>query len=182
VPRLGGAPPGSPYDALAPALLALAEHIVDSKTGEFDPSTFRDRYEEALLKLAFDKVWASASLRGRQLGVVYPLRILLFDEIQLASATHQSAHVFAPNIARACLKSGDYPFFISFGEIEPRLETSFQKQLHAEPEHLRHLLDVVSDLQELLGLPGSELLDVPQTLDRAQKVNFPVREFAQWER
>src|SRR5258708_33056976 len=123
-----------------------------------------------------------ASLRGRQLGVVYPLRILLFDKIQLASATHQSAHVFAPNIARARLKSGDYPFFINFGEIEPRLETSFQKQLHAEPEHLRHLLDVVSDLQELLGLPGSELLDVPQTLDRAQKVNFPVREFAQWQR
>ena len=33
----------------APELLRLAEHILDSKLGAFDPSTFRDRYEEALM-------------------------------------------------------------------------------------------------------------------------------------
>jgi len=31
----------------APELLRLAEHILDSKLQAFDPSAFRDRYEEA---------------------------------------------------------------------------------------------------------------------------------------
>jgi DNA end-binding protein Ku len=38
-----------PELTLAPEMLALAEHIIDSKAGDFDPLTFRDRYEEALL-------------------------------------------------------------------------------------------------------------------------------------
>ena len=46
--------------ALAPDMLTLAEHIVDSQTGEFDPLTFRDRYEEALL----------AHLKAKQAGAV----------------------------------------------------------------------------------------------------------------
>jgi DNA end-binding protein Ku len=46
--------------ALAPDMVTLAEHIVDSKTGEFDPLTFRDRYEEALL----------AHLKAKQAGAV----------------------------------------------------------------------------------------------------------------
>jgi DNA end-binding protein Ku len=33
----------------APELLRLAEHILDSKLHAFDPSAFRDRYEEALM-------------------------------------------------------------------------------------------------------------------------------------
>jgi DNA end-binding protein Ku len=45
---------------IAPDMLALAEHIVDAKAGEFDPSTFRDRYEEALL----------AHLKAKQAGAV----------------------------------------------------------------------------------------------------------------
>ena len=32
-------------------MLALASHIVDTKRGEFDPSTFEDRYEDALKEL-----------------------------------------------------------------------------------------------------------------------------------
>jgi DNA end-binding protein Ku len=34
---------------IAPDLLTLARHIVDSKAADFDPAGFRDRYEEALL-------------------------------------------------------------------------------------------------------------------------------------
>jgi DNA end-binding protein Ku len=49
-----------PELTIAPDMLALAEHIVDAKTGEFDPSTFRDRYEEALL----------AHLKAKQAGAV----------------------------------------------------------------------------------------------------------------
>jgi len=43
----------------APELLRLAEHILDSKLTAFDPSTFRDRYEEAL----------TAHLKAKQAGM-----------------------------------------------------------------------------------------------------------------
>jgi DNA end-binding protein Ku len=49
-----------PNLAITPDMLTLAEHILDSKAGEFDPSTFRDRYEEALL----------AHLKAKQAGAV----------------------------------------------------------------------------------------------------------------
>jgi DNA end-binding protein Ku len=45
---------------IAPDMLTLAEHILDSKAGEFDPTIFRDRYEEALL----------AHLKAKQAGAV----------------------------------------------------------------------------------------------------------------
>ena len=45
---------------IAPDMLTLAEHILDSKAAEFDPATFRDRYEEALL----------AHLKAKQAGAV----------------------------------------------------------------------------------------------------------------
>ena len=41
-------------------MLTLAEHIVDRKAADFDPLTFRDRYEEALL----------AHLKAKQAGAV----------------------------------------------------------------------------------------------------------------
>jgi DNA end-binding protein Ku len=49
-----------PDVAIAPDMLRLAEHILDSKTGAFDPATFRDRYEEVLL----------AHLKAKQAGAV----------------------------------------------------------------------------------------------------------------
>jgi DNA end-binding protein Ku len=45
---------------IAPDMLTLAGHIVDSKVTDFDPLTFRDRYEEALL----------AHLKAKQAGTV----------------------------------------------------------------------------------------------------------------
>src|SRR6516165_4487215 len=42
----------------SPDMLTLAEQILHSKAGEFDPATFRDRYEEALL----------AHLKAKQAG------------------------------------------------------------------------------------------------------------------
>jgi DNA end-binding protein Ku len=45
---------------IAPDLLTLASHIVDSKAADFDLARFRDRYEEALL----------AHLKGKQYGTV----------------------------------------------------------------------------------------------------------------
>jgi DNA end-binding protein Ku len=49
-----------PELTIAPDMLTLAEHIFDRKAGEFDPATFRDRYEEALL----------AHLKAKQAGLV----------------------------------------------------------------------------------------------------------------
>jgi DNA end-binding protein Ku len=48
-----------PELTIAPDMLTLAEHILDRKAGEFNPATFRDRYEEALL----------AHLKAKQAGV-----------------------------------------------------------------------------------------------------------------
>jgi DNA end-binding protein Ku len=45
-------------------MLTLAEHILDSKAAQFDPATFRDRYEEALL----------AHLKAKQAGAVQECR------------------------------------------------------------------------------------------------------------
>jgi DNA end-binding protein Ku len=45
-------------------MLTLAEHILDSKAAEFDPATFRDRHEEALL----------AHLKAKQAGAVQERR------------------------------------------------------------------------------------------------------------
>jgi DNA end-binding protein Ku len=47
-----------PELTIAPDMLTLAGHILDRKAGEFNPTIFRDRYEEALL----------AHLRAKQAG------------------------------------------------------------------------------------------------------------------
>jgi DNA end-binding protein Ku len=49
---------------IAQDMLTLAEHILDTKAAEFDPATFRDRYEEALL----------AHLKAKQAGAVQERR------------------------------------------------------------------------------------------------------------
>ncbi len=49
-----------PELTLAPDMLTLAEHILAGKAGDFEPASFRDRYEEALL----------AHLKARQAGAV----------------------------------------------------------------------------------------------------------------
>jgi DNA end-binding protein Ku len=47
-----------PDIAIPPEMLKLAEHILDSKAADFDPSQFKDRYEEAMV----------AMLRSKQAG------------------------------------------------------------------------------------------------------------------
>ena len=49
-----------PELTLAPDMRKLAEHILDGKAADFDPASFRDRYEEALL----------AHLKSKQAGAV----------------------------------------------------------------------------------------------------------------
>ena len=42
---------GIPDMTIAPDMRQLAEHILDSKAAAFDPATFRDRYEEAVVQM-----------------------------------------------------------------------------------------------------------------------------------
>jgi DNA end-binding protein Ku len=51
-----------PELVISPEMLKLAEHILDSKTADFDPSQFKDRYEEAVVTM----------LRSKQAGAPTP--------------------------------------------------------------------------------------------------------------
>ena len=48
-----------PDITVAPDMLKLAEHILQSKEGDFDPSEFVDHYEQAVVKM----------LRKKQAGI-----------------------------------------------------------------------------------------------------------------
>ena len=52
---------------IAPDMRKLAEHLLDSKAGDFEPTAFRDRYEEALLAhLKAATVWGRRARFRRQ--------------------------------------------------------------------------------------------------------------------
>jgi DNA end-binding protein Ku len=63
-----------PEITLAPDLLTLAGHIVDSKAADFDPVSFRDRYEEALL--AHLKAKQAGAVQERKPTVAAPHRVI----------------------------------------------------------------------------------------------------------
>jgi DNA end-binding protein Ku len=71
-----------PDVAIAPDMLTLAEHILDSKTGEFDPATFRDRYEEALL----------VHLKAKQAGSVQERRKIESVSAQFELVLRRNPH------------------------------------------------------------------------------------------
>jgi non-homologous end joining protein Ku len=62
---------------IAPDMLTLAEHILDSKASEFEPASFRDRYEEALL----------AHLKAKQAGAVPERRKTFAPPFSAANTT-----------------------------------------------------------------------------------------------
>jgi non-homologous end joining protein Ku len=59
---------------IAPDMLTLAGHIVDSKAADFDPVSFRDRYEEALL--AHLKAKQAGAVQQRKPTVATPHRVI----------------------------------------------------------------------------------------------------------
>jgi DNA end-binding protein Ku len=63
-----------PELTLAPDMLTLAGHLVDSKATDFDPLTFRDRYEEALL--AHLKAKQAGTAQERKPTVAAPRRVI----------------------------------------------------------------------------------------------------------
>src|SRR6267154_1608566 len=77
-----------PELALAPDLLQLAKHIVDSKVKTFDPLAFRDRYEEALLTHL--KAKAAGAVREKTPAFSAPRRIInLMDALRRSIAQHK---------------------------------------------------------------------------------------------
>ena len=83
-----------PELALAPDLLQLAKHIVDSKVGSFDPVAFRDRYEEALL--AHLKAKEAGAVREEKPVFGMPRRIInLMDALRRSIA--QDKRSIAPD-------------------------------------------------------------------------------------
>jgi DNA end-binding protein Ku len=74
-----------PELALAPDLVELAERILDSKTGSFNPITFRDRYEEALLTHL--KAKAAGAVREERPTFAAPHRVInLMDALRRSIA------------------------------------------------------------------------------------------------
>jgi DNA end-binding protein Ku len=69
--------------AVAPDMLTLAGHILDSKAGDFEPASFRDRYEEALL--AHLKAKQAGHVREQKPALAAPRRV-----INLMAALRQS--------------------------------------------------------------------------------------------
>ena len=63
-----------PELALAPDMLTLAAQILESKVAEFDPKTFRDRYEEALL--GHLKAKAAGVVQDRKQTFATPRRVI----------------------------------------------------------------------------------------------------------
>lgn len=66
-----------------PEMLKLAEHILATKAGSFDPKAFEDRYEQALGEVV------KAKLEGRALPRPKPARTA--EEVDLMTALRQSA-------------------------------------------------------------------------------------------
>jgi len=74
-----------PEVALAPDLLRLAEHIVESKVGAFDPTAFRDRYETAHLSHLKAKV--AGAIQEEKPTFVAPHRVInLMDALRRSIA------------------------------------------------------------------------------------------------
>jgi DNA end-binding protein Ku len=69
-------------------MLKLAEHIIDTKRGEFDPRSFEDRYDKALAELV------RAKLEGRAVAVPKPKPTA--KVIDLMEALRKSAQATAP--------------------------------------------------------------------------------------
>jgi len=70
-----------PAIKIAPDMLKLAEHIVESKEGEFDPSQFADHYEEAVVEMLKEKQAGIKPPKGKP--VERPRNVVnLFDALK----------------------------------------------------------------------------------------------------
>jgi DNA end-binding protein Ku len=90
--------PGLP---IVPDMLKLAEHILDSKAAEFDPATFRDRYEEALL--AYLKAKQAGAVQERKQTFAPPQRVINLMEALRRSVAEDTKGAAARKAAPAAV-------------------------------------------------------------------------------
>ncbi len=89
-----------PELTLAPDMLTLAGQIIDSKAADFDPSTFRDRYEEALL--AHLKAKRAGAVEERKPPFATPRRVInLMEALRHSVAEDKKAPRRAASAAPA---------------------------------------------------------------------------------
>lgn len=82
-------------------MLRLARHIIDTKRGTFDPSTFEDRYEQALAELV------KAKLEGKPIAP--PRKAREGKVVNLLEALRESAALSARNAKPATKKRAAQP-------------------------------------------------------------------------
>src|SRR6266699_4647780 len=96
-----------PEAQLSKEMLQLAEHIVDTKSAEFDPSKFEDRYESAVVELLKRKQ-AGLPQRSEAPAVAPPRVINLMDALRRSIAESERQRPAASKSATAsCRGRGD---------------------------------------------------------------------------
>src|SRR5690606_18718956 len=88
-------------------MLELAERLIEQKSGKFDPSEFRDRYQEALLEMVKAKlkgqepVIAQAPERGKVINLMDALKRSLEDAKPAAESKPREAAASRKGAAKA---------------------------------------------------------------------------------
>lgn len=80
---------------IAPDILKLADHIVESKAGDFDPSKFSDRYEDAVVELIRQKR-AGLPAHPQKLSPSAPNVISLVDALKRSIAEETGSTAATP--------------------------------------------------------------------------------------
>jgi DNA end-binding protein Ku len=84
---------------VAGEMLKLAEHILESKKGEFDPSEFEDHYETALVEMLRQKQAGFRPPKGKERGSAPPNVVNLMDALRRSIAEGRRAPAAAKESA-----------------------------------------------------------------------------------
>jgi DNA end-binding protein Ku len=85
-------------------MLKLAEHILDTKAADFDPSKFEDHYETALVELLKKKQTGFKPPKGKE-GVAAPRNVInLMDALRASIAANTKKPKAASKRAGAAKK------------------------------------------------------------------------------
>jgi DNA end-binding protein Ku len=81
---------------VAPAMMKLADHIVESKAADFDPEQFHDRYEDAVVELIHQKR-AGLPVQPEKISPTAPNVVSLMDALKRSIAQQTGSGAPAAN-------------------------------------------------------------------------------------